>query len=266
MVVNVVTNSSNDLDEVIGCLKAAEVLTLDCEGVDLGRSGELCLIQLATRERCFLFDVHELATACCDMVISLKEILEDNTIVKVVHDCKMDSDALFHHLGIRLANVHDTQAWDKVLRNSVGENLNRTLLAFDCTPNVVRDCTIYSRNIRFWATRPLTPKMIEWASGDVSSLFELRDKQCVEVSVDVREKANTMSEANICFLRDAVTDECRIRHVGRFIGPGGSNIRALMKKIPGTFFQQRGGTGRFMVYAPDRVKLAAGLQLLTKYQ
>ena len=38
-----------------------------------------------------------------------KEVLEDGGVCKIVHDCKADSDALFHILGINLNNVHDTQ-------------------------------------------------------------------------------------------------------------------------------------------------------------
>ena len=35
----------------------------------------------------------------------------DETVEKIVHDCRMDSDALFHKLGITLTHVHDTQSW-----------------------------------------------------------------------------------------------------------------------------------------------------------
>ena len=41
----------------------------------------------------------------------LKIILEDQNILKIIHDCRMDSDALYHHFDIKLANVHDTSAW-----------------------------------------------------------------------------------------------------------------------------------------------------------
>ena len=43
------------------------------------------------------------------MVELAKEVLEDGGVCKIVHDCKADSDALFHILGINLNNVHDTQ-------------------------------------------------------------------------------------------------------------------------------------------------------------
>ena len=56
----VVVDNEETLGQAIDYLGQFSVLSLDCEGVDLGRDGELCLIQIATQERCFLFDVYEM--------------------------------------------------------------------------------------------------------------------------------------------------------------------------------------------------------------
>lgn len=39
----------------------------------------------------------------------LKDILEDKSVTKVMHDCRQDSAALFYQFGIKLKNVLDTQ-------------------------------------------------------------------------------------------------------------------------------------------------------------
>jgi len=52
----------------------------------------------------------------CKAMVFLKEILESKTIIKVIHDCKMGADALYHIFGINLVGCHDTQQWDEVLR------------------------------------------------------------------------------------------------------------------------------------------------------
>jgi exonuclease 3'-5' domain-containing protein 1 len=88
-----------------------EVLALDAEGVDLCRDGELCIIQLGTPSVSFLFDVLNEPKES-PLIKLVKEILKDDTVCKVIHDCKMVCDALYHQYGIRLRNVHDTQAWD----------------------------------------------------------------------------------------------------------------------------------------------------------
>ena len=41
-------------------LKSYEMLSVDCEGVDLGKDGALCLLQIATKEKVYLFDIVEL--------------------------------------------------------------------------------------------------------------------------------------------------------------------------------------------------------------
>jgi ribonuclease D len=55
--------------------------------VNLGRLGEISLIQISTPFECFLLDV--LGTPRNDPVVKLaKEILEDESICKIVHDCR----------------------------------------------------------------------------------------------------------------------------------------------------------------------------------
>ena len=42
----------------------------------------------------------------------LKQLFEDEKIVKILHDCRQDSLALFYLLGIKLENVFDTSGMD----------------------------------------------------------------------------------------------------------------------------------------------------------
>ena len=187
-------------------LLECKLFALDCEGVDLGRSGRICLIQLSTPSTCYLFDVLGLSSVS-DMIIFLKVILEDRKKTKVIHDCKMDADALFHLCGIHLSGVHDTQAWDVALRGGVGLNLNRTLQAYGCTINAQRDHNFYLGNPSFWATRPLTPHMIDWASGDVRHLFDLHRAQMNTAALagpEVRSWCVAQSEENADRLRALV--------------------------------------------------------------
>lgn len=267
MNVTVVTEESEHLNEALSHLAAAELLALDCEGVDLGRGGSISIIQLSSMERCYLFDVHGLAASAA-LVMALKPILESSEIVKIIHDVKMDADALFHEMNIAVTKVHDTQIWDKTLKGQT-RNLNQTLLAYACEPNEERDANVYRANYRFWATRPLTEHMIDWASGDVSNLFELYERQCDISSPLQAEEAEAASERNCHFLRSCESQVCFIspRHMGRFIGPGGSNIRNLEKLVPGAFFQTRGqkNSGEVVVYAPDAASLARARRLLVKY-
>mmetsp|Transcript_24690 Transcript_24690/g.36395 ORF Transcript_24690/g.36395 Transcript_24690/m.36395 type:complete len:275 (+) Transcript_24690:501-1325(+) len=266
-----VVDKDSDICGVFQCLRSESILALDCEGVDLGRTGEICIVQLSTRERCFLFDVHRLTSNCCEMIDELKDILENNSIMKIIHDCKMDSDALYHLLGIRLHNVHDTQAWDQAIRGKE-VNLNDLLSTYALPQNNKRDKNMYVSNFRFWATRPLTSKMIDWASGDVGCLFQLHERQNSLASPSQRETGKALSNANLRAVREGrvTVEPLNGRLVGRFIGPKGRNLKSLSNKVPGCFFQfttiGRGGiSNRVVAYAPDERKLNEVRRLLTPY-
>jgi hypothetical protein len=84
-----------------------------------------------------------------------------------------------------------------VLTGNRGD-LNSTLVRYGCSPNSERDSDLDDLSI--WATRPLTQRLIDYASGDVQSLFQLREEQraeadktpgaearCVEASVKASE-------------------------------------------------------------------------------
>jgi hypothetical protein len=189
------------------------------------------------------------------IVSFLKEILEDPKFEKIIHDAKMDADALYHLLGIRVTGCHDTQVWDKTMKYGQQLNLNNALRSYGLQPNAERDGNVYEVNVRFWATRPLTQYMTEWASGDVASLFLLRNAQVAaadRMGNDMKLRCAIKSEQNVNFLRDmqACEKDCILsEQIGAFIGRGGSNVNLL----GGTehFYQFRGrrGGGDIVVYS-----------------
>lgn len=69
-------------EEIASHLLKEKVLAVDCQGVHLGASGRLTLLQICTSKgNVYLFDVQE-----CDGILSvdeLKDLLESKTIVKV---------------------------------------------------------------------------------------------------------------------------------------------------------------------------------------
>ncbi|KAK9099241.1 hypothetical protein Syun_026286 [Stephania yunnanensis] len=84
------------------------IIGFDCEGI-------------AFPDAIYLVDVVQggdaIMTAC-------KPALESNNVVKVIHDCKRDSEALYFQFGIKLHNVVDTQAfgtWSVELERNRGK-------------------------------------------------------------------------------------------------------------------------------------------------
>jgi exonuclease 3'-5' domain-containing protein 1 len=102
------------LGAAVQCIAQHSTIAIDCEGCNLSRTGRLCLVQvsLPPPKTCvYLFDLVSMDSDTLEALKqSLGTILEDRNVTKVIHDCRQDSDALFHQLGIRLDGVFDTQA------------------------------------------------------------------------------------------------------------------------------------------------------------
>jgi len=254
-------------NNVLAKLRDAKVLAFDCEGVDLSRLGPISLVSIATLELCVIFDVLK-AERTQGVVDLLKDLLESPDIIKVIHDAKMDVDALHHQLGISPMMLHDTQAWDQVLTNN-RDNLNRTLVRYGCRPNPEMNKDMYKINYAIWATRPLTQRLIDHASGNVKSLCDLRQKQQKKAqNIDGAEaRCIAASAANASFYKKLMKI-VSIRHVGRFIGPRGSNLNSLTAQHPGVHFQTVAHVraGNLMVFAEKEEHFDKVLSCISVYK
>lgn len=65
-----------------------------------------CHLQVLAGETCYVFDM---LLQDLDIARELRSLMENSSVVKVIHDCRQDSAALFYQLQIRLDNVFDTQ-------------------------------------------------------------------------------------------------------------------------------------------------------------
>lgn len=84
------------------------VIAAGFTGLKLGRSGTLVWVTVATSSMVFLFDMAKIGPAKA-MKEGFGAVLQDGSVVKVVHDCRAVEDLLHHQLNINLKNVFDTQ-------------------------------------------------------------------------------------------------------------------------------------------------------------
>ena len=250
------TPTSEDIAALDAAFLDSKEFVLDAEGVDLGRGGNLSLLSIATRQHCYLFDILECSKQD-PMVDFLRKLLEDDSKTKIIHDCRMDSDALEHIPQIKLVNIHDTSCFNTVLTGKNEINLNDLLAYHKIGANAVRDGNVYKQNHAFWAVRPLTDQMIEWASNDVLKLFEVYDVQ-KQLAVDTGKMPACleMCEQYRTFAVNAHVKEIRVNNVGRFIGKQGSNINALRART-NTGIYPRGvrSENKFLVYYTNQNSL-----------
>lgn len=91
------------------------VISFDCKGVNLGVKGQLTLIEIGTvRGEAFIFDLQQSPQMVADG--GIKMLLEDESIIKIIHDCRNGSYNLYTQYNILLRNVFDTQVRDYCLR------------------------------------------------------------------------------------------------------------------------------------------------------
>lgn len=246
-------------------------VAFDCEGVNLSRLGTVEVVSLAFDDKCwdlpgwtlgtretFLFDMgNESRVNRNRRSDVLKNLLESENVVKVIHDCRMDCDALYHLHQIRVRNVHDTSCFHKVIGRCAGQvNLNQLLVYNGLEENNVRDRGVYNRNPSYWARRPLTQEMKDWAASDVDKLLAVATKQVDRLrdNSSLTAKGLRDSKQFATYAVDMkVKSGLRVRgNVGRFIGRGGENIRRLEQRS-GTLIYRNGDS--WMVYYPNEEAL-----------
>ena len=71
---------------------------------------------VATATQTYLFDILVLGELAFQS--GLRALLESPACVKVMHDCRKDSAALFHQHHVRLQNVFDSQVADLFIRRA----------------------------------------------------------------------------------------------------------------------------------------------------
>jgi len=188
-------DSASGIEALRACaeaLRAAAVVAVDCEGVLMSRTGPVTVLQCATKEVIYLIDVQDLGSDAFGARGSggVRDVLESPDILKLMFDCRMDSDALFHQFDVRLEHVLDVQLLDVAARRSLGKLIDRvpgiakcagthltsaeTAVADDLKVRVKKMYSVEESTL--WATRPLTDDVRRYAALDVWLLIRLHAK------------------------------------------------------------------------------------------
>jgi stage III sporulation protein SpoIIIAA len=155
-------------------LRESKMVTLDCEGVNLGKQGgRLCLVQVASVAGVFLFDVLK----CPGLFgAGLRALLEDTAVVKMVHDCKMDVLAL-HKMGVAVSAVFDSQIAYSILESVPSRNFSLADVVFKLIGkrHPQKASAPHLSDMEFWSKRPLPRSALEYAAADVQLLLEVAE-------------------------------------------------------------------------------------------
>ncbi|KAL7523973.1 hypothetical protein ACHAXR_000385, partial [Thalassiosira sp. AJA248-18] len=235
--------------------KNTKRIAFDCEGVNLSRIGSLELVSICfPTSEVYLVDFG--GRACPVIIRSVKDLFESKAVTKIIHDCRKDCDALYHHHDIKLKNVHDTSCFHDLIAHTEYKSLNDVLLFNDISLNSVRDNSVYKYDPSFWSKRPLTKNMIDWASSDVDKLFILADAQLKRISSSRKCTALAQSTKYTHIIRDMkVCTGLSVNNPGLFIGRGGQNINSLRKQTGTSIYQDSSQMGSWYVFYDNDASL-----------
>ncbi|GJP52507.1 hypothetical protein CLOM_g11610 [Closterium sp. NIES-68] len=155
------------------------VIGFDCEGIDLARHGQLCVMQLALPCAIYLVDV---VAGGRQLVEECKGALESPRVVKAIHDCKRDGEALYFQFGVRLQGIFDTQLAHALIEEARGSaDVQSDQISFVQLASMPQYCGVaydekeevrqlMRQDPAFWEHRPWTPVMLRAAADDVRFL------------------------------------------------------------------------------------------------
>ena len=185
--------TESEASKAVNILQKESIISVDCEGVALSRTGQLCLIQVSTALNpvtqlfhVFLFDVVALGkvTFSC----GLGKLLSNPTPTKLFYDVRRDSESLYHQYGVMLAGICDIQLMEIARRRLRNENINylpglARLLSdrftdMDVELQSIKDgmSNKYQDEPDLWLKRPLTREQTIYAAIDVVLLHVLLEE------------------------------------------------------------------------------------------
>jgi DNA polymerase-1 len=105
--------NQDQLNEALDELEKQKVVGLDVEGTSLDPYDSILLtVQIGTPEKSYVFDARELNLG---EIPRFKEFLENNKIIKILHNGKFDYKHIKRCLGVTVANIYDTMLTEALL-------------------------------------------------------------------------------------------------------------------------------------------------------
>lgn len=99
---------------MISEIKRNDIFALNCTGSNLGRTGEMRVMTISTQDcQTFVLDMKTLK----DVPKELHSILQDQTIKKLMFNCRSSADSLYHNHRVNLSGIIDMQLIQYILEN-----------------------------------------------------------------------------------------------------------------------------------------------------
>jgi ribonuclease D len=177
------------LQAVVDTLCCASKVGVDLEADSMFHYQEkVCLLQLATPDRCYVLD----PLALNNMAL-LQPLFARPDIQKIFHGADYDVRSLFRDFDIVVNNLFDTQIASRFL----GIRATSLEAVVQARLNTKLDKRFQRKD---WSKRPLPPKMVEYAARDSLFLITLAE----QMEAELQEKGRLSWVAEECHLLSLV--------------------------------------------------------------
>lgn len=111
--------SADRIHNAVEELKKEKVIGIDVESTDLDPYlSKLLTIQISSSNFCYIIDAREINIG---EIPEIKEYLESNHSIKILHNGKFDYKQIKVHTGVEIANIFDTMLAEVVLNAGIGK-------------------------------------------------------------------------------------------------------------------------------------------------
>lgn len=163
-----------------------QIISVDCETTGLCPfQNELRLVQISSGDETLVFDVFKLGREATTSLI--KEVLEDVTVIKILHNAKFDLKFLRQQLGINVERIFDSYLASVLIEAGIRQpkgyhGLGQSLKRY-CDIEISK-----AEQVSDWSGK-LSESQLAYAVKDVESLFPLREELIIYL------KKNTLTKA-----------------------------------------------------------------------
>jgi exonuclease 3'-5' domain-containing protein 1 len=158
------------------------MISVDCEGYNLCRRGTISLIQIATKDKIYVFDITVLKDKAFEL--GLKGILTSHEILKLFFDARNDCDALYNLYYFIPKYFVDVQVlcMEEVYNRGnlcgVLSSIYRSFWVSDQDVMFIKGVKekgrrIYRKNNRVFDQRPLMKSIVNYAAEDARLIYNL---------------------------------------------------------------------------------------------
>src|SRR5687767_8400119 len=174
-----VIKTADEVRRSIEAISSQPVVGLDTETTDLDPfTSRLRLIQLATPDRVFIFDIDAFANggasnaAQSDALAPLRRLLAAPRPIKIAHNSKFDAKFIKHNLGVDLGGLFDTLLASQIV--GAGDIEERHGLE-TVASRYLNESIDKSERLSNWNFE-LSAAQLEYAARDAAVLLPLREK------------------------------------------------------------------------------------------